>query len=359
MKRLKIDLGDRSYEILIAQNLLAQAGEYLSRLFRPQSRVVVITQPSINRLYGEILVTSLQMAGFRTKTIEVPEGEQYKSLQEAEKIFDQLLDFSCDRQSVLVAFGGGVIGDLTGFVAATFMRGVPFVQVPTTLLSQVDSSVGGKTAVNHPKGKNLIGVFYQPRLVLIDLDTLKTLPADEFRAGMAEVIKYGVIKDAALFDYLGIHAERILALDTDRLGHIIETSCAIKAKVVELDEKETNYRRILNFGHTIGHAIETLTSYTAFKHGECVAVGMVYAGKLSQETGHCSEDVSRRIYSLVKRFGLPTDLPDLSTDEIIEAMRLDKKAADQKIMFVLVKEIGQIEFVKNISETTLKKVLEN
>ncbi|MFQ5443290.1 MAG: 3-dehydroquinate synthase [Nitrospinales bacterium] len=354
MKRLKIDLGDRSYEILIAQNLLAQAGEYLSRLFRPQSRVVVITQPSINRLYGEILVTSLQMAGFRTKTIEVPEGEQYKSLQEAEKIFDQLLDFSCDRQSVLVAFGGGVIGDLTGFVAATFMRGVPFVQVPTTLLSQVDSSVGGKTAVNHPKGKNLIGVFYQPRLVLIDLDTLKTL-----RVGMAEVIKYGVIKDAALFDYLGIHAERILALDTDRLGHIIETSCAIKAKVVELDEKETNYRRILNFGHTIGHAIETLTSYTAFKHGECVAVGMVYAGKLSQETGHCSEDVSRRIYSLVKRFGLPTDLPDLSTDEIIEAMRLDKKAADQKIMFVLVKEIGQIEFVKNISETTLKKVLEN
>lgn len=358
MKRFKIDLGERSYEILIGPGLLRRTGEFLCAAVSA-SRAVVVTHPSINRLYGERTVKSLVQAGLKVDCIEMPEGEDHKSLEEAEKIFDRLLQLNCDRRSVLVALGGGVIGDLTGFVAATFMRGVPFIQAPTTLLAQVDSSVGGKTAVNHRRGKNMIGVFYQPKVVVIDLETLNTLPKEEFRAGLAEVIKYGVIADRELFDYLDAQAQKILQLDPVCLGHIIETSCAIKARVVEQDERESRYRMILNFGHTLGHAIEALTGYTTYKHGEAVAIGMVFAAKLSRETGRCSDAVCRRLTALVEKFGLPSRLPDLAADKIIESMYRDKKNRDKRIKFILAKDIGSIEIVDQVSESVLKKVLEN
>jgi 3-dehydroquinate synthase len=358
MKKVKIDLADRSYDILIGRGLLERTGEFLKERVKA-SRVIVITHPGINRLYGERVIAGLRQNGFNPERIEIPEGEGSKTLDEAGRLYDRLVELNCDRHSVLAALGGGVIGDLTGFVAATFMRGVPFIQIPTTLLAQVDSSVGGKTAVNHPRGKNLIGAFYQPRLVVVDVDTLQTLPQDEFRAGMAEVIKYGVIADRDLFEFIDENAKAILGLDLAALEHIIETSCAIKARVVEKDERESQYRMILNFGHTIGHALEALTAYSGLKHGEAVAIGMVYAARLSQEIGKCSDDASRRIRALVEKVGLPCRLPKLKVGEIIEAMYLDKKAENKNIRFILVKDIGFVEIADGVSESVLQKILQD
>lgn len=358
MKRVAIDLGDRSYDIRIGRHLLQQTGAWVTEITNP-SRVVIITHPSINRLYGEKLSSSFSEAGVPIHFIEVPEGEKSKSLQQAEKIYDRLLEWKCDRQTVLIALGGGVIGDLTGFIAATYVRGVPFIQIPTTVLAQVDSSVGGKTAVNHPRGKNMIGVFYQPKLVVADLETIKSLPEKEFKAGVAEIIKHGVIEDADLFHYLEREYQKILCHDTDALEHIISTSCAIKARVVEKDERESHYRMVLNFGHTIGHAIESLTGYSAIIHGEAVAIGMVYAAKLSQIMGRCSEDVPRRISTLIEKFGLPTRLPDLKAENIIQSMYLDKKTAHNKIRFILVNDIGSVDIVESVAESLIKEALES
>ncbi|KMP12705.1 3-dehydroquinate synthase [Candidatus Nitromaritima sp. SCGC AAA799-A02] len=357
MKRLSIDLADRSYDILIGRNLLTRTGELLSKRLNP-SRVAIVTHPSIRSLFGEKIESSLAVGGHAPEFIEVPEGESSKSLKQAESVYDRLLEMHCDRGSALVALGGGVVGDLTGFIAATYQRGIPFVQIPTTLLSQVDSSVGGKTAVNHPRGKNMIGAFYQPRMVVIDLETLRTLPSNEFKAGLAEVVKYGVIADAGLFAFLEANAERILSLDSDCLERIIETSCAIKARVVEKDERESRHRMVLNFGHTFGHAIETLTGYTGFLHGEAVAIGMVQAARLSVETGRCSAEVPRRIASLLNKLGLPTRPPDLKTDDIVESMYHDKKTAHKQLRFVLVKEIGSIEIVDDVPETPIRSTLD-
>jgi len=356
MKKLRIDLADRSYDILIGRNLLPHVGGHLSHLTSAR-RALVVTNPVVNKLYGKVLSEGLQSAGLVTDCAEIPEGETHKTLQDAQTVYDHLIENQYDRNTLLVALGGGVIGDLTGFIAATFLRGVPCVQVPTTLLSQVDSSVGGKTAVNHPQGKNLIGAFYQPRLVAIDLDTLRTLPPDEFRAGMAEIIKYGIIEDPKLFAYLEKNTEKILAQDTQCLETIIETSCTIKAKVVELDERESNYRMVLNFGHTIGHAIEALTAYSRFKHGEAVAIGMVYAAKLSRQLGRCSAAVVKKIESLVEKFGLPSRLPQFSAGEYIETLYRDKKAHDKNIRFVLVRDIGSVEIVDRVAEADIQKVL--
>ena len=356
MKNIRVHLGSRSYDILIGQGLLSQAGGYLARLVSAKSAVVV-THPSINKLYGDTLRAGLEQEGFRTITLEVPEGETSKSIRQAEKLYDQLIENHCGRETPLIALGGGVVGDLTGFVSATYLRGVPYIQVPTTLLAQVDSSVGGKTAVNHARGKNLIGAFYQPRLVAVDLDTLKSLPKDEFRAGLAEIIKYGVIEDAALFAFLEANAEKILRQDSPCLQHIIETSCSIKAAVVEKDEKESRYRMVLNFGHTIGHAIEALTAYSRFKHGEAVAIGMVYAAKFSRITGQCTDEVVQRIQALVEKFGFSVQLPDFSPQQYIESMYLDKKAEDKKIRFITVKEIGSAQIVDAVSEQSLTEAL--
>jgi 3-dehydroquinate synthase len=356
MKKLRIDLADRSYDILIGRNFLSCLGDHLSHL-KSVRRTLVVTNPVINKLYGKILSEGLKSAGLEIECVEIPEGETNKTLQNAQTVYDHLIENQYDRNTLLVALGGGVIGDLTGFVAATFLRGVPCIQVPTTLLSQVDSSVGGKTAVNHPKGKNLIGAFYQPRLVAIDLDTLRSLPPDEFRAGMAEVIKYGVIEDPKLFAYLQQNSEKILAQDTNCLETIIETSCAIKAKIVELDEQESNYRMVLNFGHTIGHAVEALTGYSQFKHGEAIAIGMVYAAKLSCQLGQCSEEVVQKIEALVEQFGLPSRLPEFPVSEYIETMYRDKKAHDRNIRFILVKDIGTVKIVDRVAEADIQKVL--
>lgn len=356
MKKLRIDLADRSYDILIGRNFLSSLGDHLAHL-KSIHRALVVTNPAINKLYGKVVFEGLKNAGLSIECVEIPEGETHKTLQDAQTIYDYLIENQYDRNTLLVALGGGVIGDLTGFVAATFLRGVPCIQVPTTLLSQVDSSVGGKTAVNHPKGKNLIGAFYQPRLVAIDLDTLRSLPPDEFRAGMAEVIKYGVIEDPELFVFLQQNSEKILAQDTACLETIIETSCAIKAKVVERDERESSYRMVLNFGHTIGHAVEALTGYSRFKHGEAVAIGMVYAAKLSCQLGQCSEEVVQKIEALVEQFDLPSRLPEFSASEYIETMYRDKKAHDKNIRFILVKDIGTVEIVNRVIETDIQKVL--
>ncbi len=356
MQRLGIDLGERSYDILIGLGLRKRAGEFLKPVFKP-SRVVVITHPSINDLYGEEVAESFIAQGWTTDIIEVPEGEFSKNLSQAEKLYDHLLELNCDRKSVLVALGGGVIGDLVGFVAATYQRGIPFIQVPTTLLSQVDSSVGGKTAVNHPKGKNMIGAFYQPRLVVADLETLRTLPQKEYRAGLAEVVKYGVIADARLFKFLETHYKEILNLDHKPLTHIVETSCTIKAGVVEKDERENHYRMILNFGHTFGHAIESLTEYARFVHGEAVAMGMARAAQLSHSVGKCSEEVPKRLEALLKNLGLPVDMPGLDSSAVMESLYHDKKTMDHKIRFILVTEIGSIEIVDQMPEEEILKVL--
>ena len=357
MKRLNIDLADRSYDILINRNILSKIGEFISKRFEP-SRGIVITHPSVRDLFGEKIESGLAAAGYSSDFIEVPEGESSKSLQQTGYIYDRLLEMNCDRKSALIALGGGVIGDITGFIAATYQRGISFVQIPTTLLAQVDSSVGGKTAVNHPRGKNMIGVFYQPKLVVIDLDTLHTLPLKELRAGLAEVVKYGVIADAELFNFIEDNAKEILSLNSDCLEHIIETSCAIKAGVVEKDEHENRHRMMLNFGHTFGHSIETLTNYTEYLHGEALAIGMVQAAWLSVETGRCTKDVPMRITSVLKKIGLPTQPPDLKSKDIIKSMYHDKKTAHNKLRFILAKDIGSIEIVDDVPEIPIKAVLE-
>jgi 3-dehydroquinate synthase len=356
MQRLGIELGNRSYDILIGSGLRKRVGEFLKTVCEP-SQIVVITHPSINGLYGEEVVTNLVDQGWTTNIIEVPEGESSKSLSQAGQLYDHLLELNCDRKSVLVALGGGVIGDLVGFVAATYQRGISFIQVPTTLLSLVDSSVGGKTAINHPTAKNMIGVFYQPRLVLADLETLQTLSKKEYRAGLAEVVKYGVIADIKLFEFLENNYQEILNLDHKLLTHIVETSCAIKAGVVEKDERESHYRMILNFGHTFGHAIESLTDYSQFVHGEAVAIGMVLAAQLSHSVGKCSEETPKRLQSLLKKLGLPVDMPLLNSSAVVESLYHDKKTMDHKIKFILVNEIGSIEIVDQVSEEEILKVL--
>jgi 3-dehydroquinate synthase len=358
MHTVKVDLGDRSYDIELGTGL-DQAGAHLKELGLGR-KMALVTNPTIKKLHGKRIVDSLKAAGFLVMSIEVPDGEQYKNLDWANAIYTALLTNGFDRKSALVAFGGGVIGDLTGFAAATFMRGVPFVQVPTTLLAMVDSSVGGKTGVNHPMGKNMIGAFYQPKKVLMDLGVLRTLPKEEFLSGMAEVIKYGVIFDAGFFDYLDKNREKILSLEPDVLTHIIKRSCEIKADVVSKDEREGDLRAILNFGHTVGHAIETAENYT-MRHGEAVAIGMVYASRLAHRTGLCEATVPDRVEKLIASYDLPTSISTLSRRpsviELMDSMQIDKKAEGGKVKFVLPKTIGEVVITKEWDEGVLKEVL--
>ncbi len=359
MHTVKVSLGDRSYDIEIGLSL-DQVGARLKGLGFGQ-KMAVVTNPTVKKLHGQRAVDSLKAAGFLVMSIEVPDGEQYKNLDWANAIYTALLINSFDRKSALVALGGGVVGDLTGFAAATFMRGIPFVQVPTTLLAMVDSSVGGKTGVNHPMGKNMIGAFYQPKRVLMDLDVLKTLPREEFLSGMAEVIKYGVIRDAALFDYLEKNRDRILTLDPEALSHIIRRSCEIKAEVVSQDEREGGLRAILNFGHTVGHAIETAENYTV-RHGEAIAIGMVYASRLARRTGLCHAELPERVEQLIESYGLPTDISVLSrrpgVTELMDTMQVDKKAEGGKVKFVLPKKLGEVVITKEWDELHLKELLQ-
>lgn len=358
MDVVRVDLGDRSYDIVIGERL-DHAGERLKDIGLGR-KMAVVTNPTVKELHGRRLIDGLKAAGFLVMSVEVPDGEEQKNLDWANHIYTALLINSFDRKSALVAFGGGVIGDLTGFAAATFMRGIPFIQVPTTLLAMVDSSVGGKTGVNHPMGKNMIGAFYQPKKVLMDLDVLKTLPKEEFLAGMAEVIKYGVARDAEFFDYVDKNREKILSHDPAALSHVIRRSCEIKADVVSKDERESGLRAILNFGHTVGHAIETAENYT-MRHGEAVAIGMVYASRLSHRAGLCDASVPERVEKLIESYGLPTNLSALSRRptviELMDTMQIDKKAEGGKVKFVLPKKIGEAVITKEWDEGVLKGVL--
>jgi len=358
MHVVKVELGPRSYDILIGAKL-EKLGEEMG-LLRFGRKTAVVTNPTVNRLYGPRVLNALTAAGFLAMPVEIPDGEQYKTLDWANAVFTALLINTFDRRSPLVALGGGVIGDLTGFAAACYMRGVPFVQAPTTLLSMVDSSVGGKTGVNHPMGKNMIGAFYQPRLVLMDLDTLKTLPKEEFLSGMAEVIKYGVIWDRELFDFLDKNREKILAQEHGPLGHIIRRSCEIKADVVSKDERESGLRAILNFGHTVGHAVETLSGYTV-RHGEAVAIGMMYATRLAHRIGQCDARVPERVEKLISDYALPVSLSFLrrrpSVTELMDAIQVDKKAEGGKVRLVLPKKVGEVVMTTEWDEQQLRQLL--
>lgn len=354
MRTYTVELGERSYPIHIGPGLLGNA-----ELLRPHlagRQVLIVTNTVVAPLYLERLRAGLP--GYEVNTCVLPDGEEYKNLDSLNRIFDALLGVPCDRDSTLVALGGGVVGDITGFAAACYQRGVNYVQVPTTLLAQVDSSVGGKTAVNHPRGKNMIGAFYQPRVVVADTDTLDTLPERELRAGLAEVIKYGLIRDRALLDWLEGHLERLLARDAQTLTYAIERSCINKAGIVARDEREAGERALLNFGHTFGHAIETATGYTRWLHGEAVATGMVMAADFSRRMGLLTPADTTRVTDLVRRAGLPTALPaGVDAAELARHMRVDKKVAAGRIRLVLLRALGDAFLTGDYPDAVLEETL--
>jgi 3-dehydroquinate synthase len=344
MQTLSVNLGDRSYPIHVGSGILERLGQLLQEAGL-RGKVAVISNPTVAQLLLDPVHESLNDAGFAVTPILLPDGEAHKNLTSLATIYDRLIAERFERKSTIIALGGGVIGDLAGFAAASFLRGVPYVQVPTTLLAQVDSSVGGKTAVNHRDGKNLVGAFYQPKLVLIDVAVLHTLPRRELVAGLAEVIKYGIIEDPGLFQLLEQNVKKLIERDRELLTQVIATSCAIKARVVEADEREEDYRAVLNFGHTIGHALEAVTDYQQFLHGEAVAVGMVKAAALSAQQGFCDQRAFERIARLIRKAGLPTEIPrNVAMQGLIQAMEVDKKAAGGKIKFIMCEGLGKTKF---------------
>ena len=355
MQTLKVDLADRSYPIHIGRNLIADADLILPHLKR--KHVAIVTNTTVAPLYLDKLTQTLQAAGVSVIPIILPDGEAYKNTETLNKIYDALLQNRCERSTTLIALGGGVIGDLTGYAAATYLRGVPFIQIPTTLLSQVDSSVGGKTGINHPLGKNMIGAFYQPQVVLADIDTLKTLPVREFSAGMAEVIKYGLIRDADFFEWLEAHIEQLMALEESAISKAIYRSCQNKADVVARDEHETGERALLNLGHTFGHAIENAMGYGVWLHGEAVAAGTMMAADLSQRMGWLSAAEVARIHALLTKARLPLDAPKLGADKYLELMQMDKKVADGKIRLVLQQGIGKSVITSDYDADKLRATL--
>ena len=337
--RVRIELAERSYDIHIAPGALRDPLSYDGL---PRSRdAMVVTNVTVGPLFAQALQDVLKARHARIHQVLLPDGEGFKDWQTLNLIFDELLRHGCDRKTVLYALGGGVVGDITGFAAACYMRGVPFVQIPTTLLAQVDSSVGGKTAINHPLGKNMIGAFYQPLRVIADLDTLKSLPRREVAAGLAEVIKYGPIADDAFFTWIERHAGELVELQPAALAHAVRRSCEIKAEVVGQDEREGGIRAILNFGHTFGHAIEAGLGFGTWLHGEAVGCGMVMAATLSMRLGLVEPAYVARLRALVERVGLPTKAPDLGRDRWLELMRVDKKAEDGHVRYVVIEAPGR------------------
>ena len=355
MEKVSVDLGAASYEIFIGENILNVAGEFIaSEKFTPKA--LIVTQKNIFDLHGQALIQSLSAQKISYELAFIPDSETAKSLREAEKLFTRAIEFGLDRKSVVIAFGGGVVGDLGGFIAATFMRGINLIQIPTTLLSQVDSSVGGKTAVNHALGKNLIGAFHQPRAVVIDLKCLETLPEREIKSGLGEVVKYGIISDGEFFTYLEDNADKILRLDLKTLEHVVKRSCEIKAQVVGADEKESGLRRILNFGHTMAHAIEEETHYEKYRHGEAVGVGMLGAALISSELGKTSAQNVRRLENLLKKFAMVKTCAGLDADKLYVVTFRDKKTVGGKVNWVLMKNFGEVEICGDVPEAIIKKI---
>ena len=354
-EKVIVDLQERSYEILIGRKLIQNLGLRLIE-FRP-SHVAIVSNKTVFQLYKSALQKAVSECGLKAEVFLIPDGEEYKDLLWASYLYGELLKARFDRDSLLIAFGGGVIGDITGFVASTYMRGIKFVQVPTTLLAQVDSSLGGKTGVNHPLGKNMIGTFYQPSLVLIDIDTLKTLPQREFSAGIAEIIKYGVISDRELFNSLKTNVKDIVYFG-DSLINAIKRSCEIKAYVVSKDERESGLRAILNFGHTVGHAIETVTGYKRFLHGEAIAMGMCTASALAVKLRFFKREEADQMQSLIRLYKLPTAIPkDIEVSKVLDAMRIDKKVKGGHVRFVLPESIGKVRIEENIDNKLMNEAV--
>ena len=356
---VSIDLAQRSYPILIGSGLIAQPQTYAD--LPEASQALIVTNATVAPLYLQSLRGALQGKYRQIQEVVLPDGEQHKTWQTLNLIFDALLGHACDRKTVLFALGGGVVGDMTGFAAASFMRGVPFVQLPTTLLAQVDSSVGGKTGINHPLGKNMIGAFYQPQLVVCDLEVLRTLPERELSAGLAEVIKYGPIADLGFLDWIAAHLDALLARDPVALAHAVKRSCEIKAHVVAQDERESGLRAVLNFGHTFGHAIETGLGYGQWLHGEAVGCGMVMAAELSCRLGLIEPAFAQRLTALIGRAGLPVRGPQLAAEDnagrYLELMRLDKKSQAGEIRFVLIDGPGRAT-VRPAPDALVREVIE-
>jgi 3-dehydroquinate synthase len=357
MQTLNVSLGNRSYPIHIGTGLLSQVELILPYLVRPQ--VAIVTNTTVAPLYLNALAQPLRDAGVGVLEIILPDGEAYKNNDTLNLIYDALLKNRCERTTTLIALGGGVIGDLTGYAAATYLRGVPFIQIPTTLLSQVDSSVGGKTGINHPLGKNMIGAFYQPRLVLADIDTLQTLPKRELSAGVAEVIKYGLIRDEEFFDWLEINIEKLMALDEEITSFSVYRSCENKAEVVANDEHETGERALLNLGHTFGHAIENAMGYGVWLHGEAVAAGIMLAADLSRRMNWLNGTDLTRMQGLMIAANLPLSAPNLGVQKYLDLMANDKKVADGKIRLVLQKGIGRSVITSDYDAKALQKTLES
>ncbi len=355
LQTLNVALGDRAYPIHIGRGLLGQAELILPYLKRKQ--VAIVTNTTVAPLYLEKLSKTLKDSGVAMIEIVLPDGEAYKNSKTLNIIYDALLQNRCERNTTLIALGGGVIGDLTGYAAATYLRGVPFIQIPTTLLSQVDSSVGGKTGINHPLGKNMIGAFYQPKLVLADIDTLQTLPKRELSAGVAEVIKYGLIRDVAFFDWLETNIHALMELDEAIVSYAIYRSCQNKAEVVAADEHEAGERALLNLGHTFGHAIENAMGYGVWLHGEAVAAGTMLAADLSQRMGWLKAVEVQRMHALLTASSLPLKAPNLGVEKYLDLMQSDKKVADGKIRLVLQQGIGKAVITSDYDVDKLRAVL--
>ncbi len=354
MKTLRVELGEKSYPIYIGSNLLGQ--ESLWQKHIQSKQVLIVTNTTVSPLYLDKVIASL--SAFQVETIELPDGEQYKSLEYLTKIFDCLLEKKYSRNCTLLALGGGVIGDMAGFAAACYQRGIAFIQIPTTVLAQVDSSVGGKTGVNHPLGKNMIGAFYQPKCVIADIDVLDTLEDRHLIAGLAEIIKYGLIRDRQLFEWLEQNMALLLARDKPALAYVIERSCINKAEIVAEDEFESGIRAILNLGHTFGHAIETGMGYGVYIHGEAVAIGICYAADLSHRIGWISEQDVERIIALLKQAKLPVTPPKtMDVAQFIDLMSVDKKNVDGKIRVILLQAIGTAALPVSVDQMLLEQTL--
>ena len=353
---LIIDLDMRSYPVHIGAGFLTQAGQLVHQCSQAR-RAYIVSNEKVAPLYQESLQRSLTESDIKSETIILPDGEQYKNWDELYKILSWLLESRAERHTPLIALGGGVIGDITGLAAALYQRGMPLIQIPTSLLAQVDSSVGGKTAVNHPLGKNMIGAFYQPKLVLIDTETLNTLPEREYISGIAEIVKYGAIYDIHFFEWLEKNKSLLLARDATALQYAIRTSCRIKAEIVAADEQENNVRAILNLGHTFGHVIETALGYGAWLHGEAVAAGMVLAARLSEKTCGFSREESARLTMLLRDFGLPTISPEIPLETWLQLMQHDKKTQQGQLRFVLLERLGNAKLRSGVEEKDLRQVL--
>jgi len=353
----RVDLGCRSYDIHIEPGCLDGLGAAMRGLFPTASRCLIVSNEVVAPIYLERIQKSVAAEGWQASSCILADGEQNKTVSSWNSILDALMSAKLSRGEPVIALGGGVVGDMTGFAASCYRRGIPYVQVPTTLLAQVDSSVGGKTAINHPHGKNMIGAFYQPALVWIDPQVLATLVPRELRAGVAELIKYGLIRDAAFFSYLQEHIQSLLILDADVVGKVVYDSCRHKAEVVMADETEQGLRALLNLGHTFGHAIESMTHYTQYLHGEAVALGTLMAARLSAQLGYVSASIETDILELYERCGLPVDIPAFSADDWMEAMGHDKKNVGRHIRFVLLKHIGEAFVAEDVDEKSVRELI--